>query len=214
MKLFENFGVTFKDKIYSFKKKNKAHDLVVDSIHGMYQYYIQNLTQDEASEPIVLKIMNLNENNIFENNGIVETLLVRFGIKMININTTEEYLKKLYLDESTGKLYYNKHEVAVAYFRNGYKEKDYQMKNPLIIQLRELTEKSLAINIPSVKVHLLGMKIFQKFFITEEFLNKIGVQVNEVENIKKLSTEIYNIDIDFKSNKDLMINKFKNYPEK
>lgn len=185
---------------------------MIEEIFQIHQTYCKRVPVDSESAPVVLKVMNQNETNQFEHNSIKSQMLVKFGVEMVDMDF-RCFEGKLSLNETNGKLYYKSKEVSVVYFRTGYQEDLYKGDNPQILRFRELTEKSLAINVPSVKVHILNSKIVQKFLMMDSFLEILQLKPENVANIRKHTIQILNVLSDFDSDKTGLIKKIQKNPD-
>jgi hypothetical protein len=157
----------------------------------------------------MLLVCDENEKNLFEHYHFSTELSNKYNVQVIRIYLTTECINDLEVDETNGKLFYREKEISVVYFRTGYQEDKYLNKEANVLKFREKTEMSLAVNIPSLKIHILGMKIVQKFLLMDSFLERIQMKPEQVANIRKHTTEILNIASDFKLNKNDLINAIK-----
>lgn len=197
--------------MHSQAKPNPSNDFVIEEIFGIHRVYCQRISPNAESAPIILKVKNHNESNLFEHNSLKAQMLLKFGVQMVDIDFNS-FEDKLTLDETNGKLCFSGREVSVVYFRTGYQEDFYIGESPPILRFREMTEKSLAINIPSVKVHLLNMKLVQKFLLMDSFLDVLRLKPENVANIRRHSTEILNVLSDFDLDKARLIERIQGTP--
>ena len=190
----------------------KSHDFIIDQLAQIHKIYLQSVNKNVENHKniSILKVRAEKESNMFEHNAISKDLFVTHGIKVIDFTLSEETLGLLSLDPNTGKLHFNGLEVSVVYLRSGYNEQDYPEKDCLMFRFRELAEKSLAISIPTLKIQLLGMKIIQKFLTSDEFIQKIGLDQNQLKNTRKCTTKILNIKADFDSSKAKLLKAIEN----
>ena len=176
----------------------------------MHKFYVSNFSPNSPESPVILKLQFEYEGNIFEHNAISAKLLLNHSVNLVSVFLSEALFEDLSLEESSGKLFFKGREVAAVYFRSGYNEKEYSSSDCQLFRFREITEKSLAINLPSLKLQILSMKIVQKFLLMDDFLEKIKMKPEDVRNIRKYTTDILNIKLDCNSSKKQLISKIEN----
>ena len=136
---------------------------------------IRKLYDDEGLKGIFLFIVQVNEVNIIEQR-FIEVGLLRKGIKSKRIVLIEA-ASQLTKDQDNN-LKLGGEQIAIAYFRSGYRIADYKEDWDAIWKVRELIELSNAIKIPTVAMELFNCKrvqtelskkkIYSKYLTEEE----------------------------------------------
>ena len=76
-----------------------------------------------------------------------------------------------------------------------------------------MAEKSTCISIPSVKMHLLGMKHMQKLIMEDQFIKDMKMDILEIETLRRFSTDIKHIMYDCEMDKNKFLDIVENNPE-
>ena len=185
----------------------------MEELYEIHNHYT-NSVESGSETPIILKVTLPGESNLFEHMHAENYFFEEYKIKLLTFFPTKLTFNQIRLDESTGKLFYKDREISVVYLRTGYNDEHFTKEGSEMLQFLELTEKSRAICIPTVKMQLLGMKILQKFLIMDEFIHEIGLKVTDVQQMRKNTTEILSINQDFGMDKQKLLDFASLHPKK
>jgi glutathione synthase len=136
-------------------------------------------------------IVQPGERNSIDQRWLQYTLFERYGIKLFRKSLLELETQAI-LDEATGVLTIDGHEVAVAYFRAGYTPNDYPSEKEWSGRLK--LERSLAIKCPNITYHLAGTKKIQQVLYDRAILDKYLPNKAEADTVFACFTDQYSLD--------------------
>jgi len=113
--------------------------------------------------------------------------------------TLTEVAKDGYLEKGSKKLFVEKQEVAVVYFRCGYHPDQYHTEKEWDARL--MIERSLAIKSPSIQYHLAGTKKVQQALALPGILEKYFDDKKKIEQVRGIFTGLSSVDNDEQGNK-------------
>lgn len=140
-----------------------------------------------------------------EHHSLQNGLFQKHNISMVSFLPTTDSIKQIRFDQTSQKLFFNDSEVSVVYLRRGYDKKHFTETGSELEKLVVWSGKSMAINFPTIKTQILGLKHFQKICMMPDFQASIGMTSEELTMITHHSKEIKHIGIDFNWQKDKML---------
>lgn len=203
--LISKTELKFTDNLVDKIVPSNTVGLIIDEIASLHQLYHSNVKSAPGTKSLVLKVSDPLVSTMKEHHRIENRLFKEHGINMVSIYPTTESMEPLRFDETSKKLFFNDFEVSVVYIRHGYDIQHFTFNGSEMGKLALWSGKSMAINFPSVRTQLLGVKHFQKFLMMPEFLIQIGMTLKDVETICYHSKEMRHIGIDFEWDKDKMV---------
>lgn len=107
------------------------------------------------SEAVVCFLVQENEKNKFDQLHLQYLLQTKHGVE--SVRQTLDDMEAATVSEDSNRLFVNKKEVAVVYFRAGYGPGDYPSEKQW--EIRKKIETSYAVKIPNVAWQLSGAKV-------------------------------------------------------
>uniref|UniRef100_A0A0R3WZK0 Glutathione synthetase n=1 Tax=Hydatigena taeniaeformis TaxID=6205 RepID=A0A0R3WZK0_HYDTA len=134
--------------------------------------------------PAVLMVVSENETNIYDQRSIEEAMLcANVALRLLRRTFAElgESARRVVVEESTGRLFVDGHEVALVYYRTGYAPHHFDEE---AWQTKLRLERSLAIKCPSIDYLLANMKLVQTALAAgSTSLSRFGVSVGTAERL-------------------------------
>ncbi len=160
---------------------NNPLDPVVDAFaHAVHNYGI--------IDSVMLVVVQPDEKNIFDQRGLEQHLWVKYKIATVRKTLTEIHTDgKLF----QGHLVVDGKNVAVTYYRAGYTPEDFTAQEAF--KGRQLIEASSTIQVPSLGMHLSGMKKIQQVLTKKEVLADF-VSEDISERLLKTFTKMHTLD--------------------
>ncbi|XP_062522399.1 glutathione synthetase-like isoform X2 [Corticium candelabrum] len=147
-----------------------------------------------SDRAVIVMLMCANEWNIYDMFHLEALLLLKFCVKLIQVNfddIVEGGLKQATLRED-GALIIDGYEVAVIYFRCGYVPEHYPSQK--YWDARLLLELSQCIQCPSVALQLAGTKRVQQELAAPGVLERFVRNVDSVKQLRATFLNMYLLD--------------------
>ena len=178
------------------RPQNSYHDLLKLASHQ----FLNNSYNPDAYFMIIHNEVPLGDMNYFEKEI---DLMMKLGIKVLNIKCSELGQENYHVDEE-GRFFYKKKEISVIHYRAFKSFVIYhEIKTPFLVA----AESSKAIIIPSLEMGLVNNKINHLLFCNEDLRKKYGVTLPEeyLLKVKDIITPTYMLEEDFDGDRQKML---------